>query len=94
METTNRLTSQTDQKKRENISYHIGIKQPNLNKQINAIDDEIQELHVDEIRELHVVDKDRCVNWSIDCVASPGASPHSESKFRKKPIFIGQKPIF
>ena len=82
METTNRLTSQTDQKKRENISYHIGIKQPNLNKQINAIDDEIQELHM--------VDKDRCVNGSVDA----GASPHSESKFRKKPIFIGQKPIF
>merc|ERR1711863_147357 len=42
LETTNRLTSQVVQQKRENVSYHIENYQPNLNKQLRAIDDEIR----------------------------------------------------
>lgn len=68
METTNRLTSQVVQQKRENVSYHIENYQPNLNKQLRAIDDEIRELQVVDVRE-------SCINWSVDCVAAPSPPP-------------------
>ena len=83
METTNRLTSQTVKQNREHTSFHIDSYQPNLNKQIRAIDD--------EIRELHVVDKDSCVNWSVDCVASPVASLPTVSQNPKKNTFSREK---